>query len=240
MLYLLYGADEKKAREKLSALISHLRIKKPDAEYVRITEEEYALPMVLECVLRQGLFEKKSIILLDRILQKRESREEIIEHLQEVADSDNVVIFFESVLDKKIVERMKQHGGKVQEFEDTSTSPRAKIPFNIFSIADAFGTKDTKRTWSLYVEALHKRVTSDEILAILNWQVKSMLIASMASNVEKSGLSPFVYKKSKAYAQKYGEEALKSMSRELLVMYHDMRRGTIDLETVLELRLLNL
>lgn len=239
MLYLLYGSDEKKAREKLSVLVSHLRTKKPDADYVRITEEEYTLPMVLEYSTRQGLFEKKCIIVLDRILQNKETSREIMDHLEKITFSENIFIFFEESLDKKILERIKSCGGKVQEFENTRATRTAPPPL-VFSIADAFGKRDKKQAWALYREALHKGVSPEEIHGTLTWQTKSMLLSIDARTAEKAGLSPFVYRKSKMYAEKYGKEKLKEMSREFLVVYHDMRRGLVDMETVLELQILNI
>jgi DNA polymerase III delta subunit len=142
-------------------------------------------------------------------------------------------------LDKKILERIAAHGGKVQEFEkavDTNVMPS----FTVFSIADAFGKRDKKQTWALYREALHKGISPEEIHSILMWQIKSMLLSINVKTAEKAGLSPFVYKKSKVYAEKYGKEKLKEVSRDFLISYHNMRRGLVDMETALELQILNI
>ncbi len=238
MMYLLYGSDEKASREKLGTLIGSLREKRPDAEYLRITEEEYTLSSVLEYTMRQGLFEKKSIVLLDRILQNKEARESITHSLQEIAHSENVFIFFEGTLDLKTVADMKKFAVKVQEFG--KTLGRTYAPQSIFSLADAFGRKDKKTTWVLYTQAIAHGVAAEEIHAVLLWQIKSMILASVSTGAESAGLSPFVFTKSKAYARKYERKDLRELFRRFLIVYHDARRGLADVETMLELEILRL
>lgn len=238
MIYVLYGDDEKAAREKSGSLIGSLREKRPDAEYLRITEEEYTLPAILEYSMRQGLFEKKSIILLDHILQNKEAGESVTPYLQEVADSENIFIFLEGILDAKTVVRMKKFAVKVQEFE--KKTGRSTTQPTIFSLADAFGRKDKKMAWILYTQAIARGVAAEEIHAILLWQIKSMILASESIGAKDTGLSPFVFTKSKAYARKYEKKDLEEVSRRFLVAYHDARRGLADIETMLELEILRL
>lgn len=237
-MYVLYGSDEKSAREKLSTLTEGLRAKRPDAEYLRITEEEYTLPAMLEYCTRQGLFEKKSIVLLDCILQNKEAGESVMGHLKEIADSENIFIFLERVLDTKTILHMKKFAVKVQEFERAIV--RGPTQPTIFSIADAFGRKDKRLAWVLYTQAIDKGVSAEEIYGIMLWQVKSMILASESKGAESAGLKPYVFNKSKTYAQKHGKRALQGMSRRLLIAYHDAHRGLVDMETMLELEILSL
>ncbi len=235
MLYVLYGTNEKAAREKAAELVGHLRAKKPDAEYVRITEDEYSLRGVLEYASQQGLFERKGIILLDHILEDIEKSEELINQLPILSASPNVFIFLEGELDKKMSESLKKSAGKVQEFS-LKPAPK-KIKFNVFSISDAFGKRDLKLAWMLYIQAKQKEIAVEEIHGALMWQVKSMLLASEYTSATQAGLSPFVFTKSKQYSKKYNKKELADISRELIAIYHEgHRKGTMD--TLLELQLL--
>ena len=223
MMYVLYGADEKAAREKLSILIKHLREKRPDAEYVRMTEEEYALATVLEYGLRQGLFERKSIVLLDHLLQKKETGEGILQNLENIASSENVFILLEGDLDTKTADRMKKYAVKVQEFEKNPVRGEI-VPFNIFSVSNAFSKRDKKAAWTLYMQALHKGIAAEAIQATVLSQMKSILVAS--GGRLKIG--------------KYTKKDLEDICRRLLMNYHDSRRGLVDIETMLELEILAL
>ena len=222
-MYVLHGADEKAAREKLSILIQHLCEKRPDAEYVRVTEEEYALSTVLEYALRQGLFERKSIVLLDHLLQNKEIDEGILQNLENIAKSENVFIFLEGDLDTKTVDRMKKYAVKLQEFEKNPVRGEI-VPFNIFSISDAFSKRDKKAAWTRYRQALDKGIAAEAIHATVLWQMKNILVAS--GGRVKTG--------------KYTKKELEDICRSLLMNYHDSRRGLVDIETVLELEILAL
>ena len=73
MIYLLYGDDTRGARAKLKALIETLRTKKPDATFVRVSEESFREDRLEEYIGAQGLFESRLIIVFDCVLSNKDA-----------------------------------------------------------------------------------------------------------------------------------------------------------------------
>jgi len=106
--------------------------------------------------------------------------------------------------------------------------------FNIFDLADAFGNRDRKRFWVLYQKAKIRNITDEEIHGIVNWQLKSMIIAKKSMNAEKANLKPFVYNKSLRFSKNFEQGDLRKLSAKLVSMYHNARRGLVDFDVEME------
>lgn len=87
--------------------------------------------------------------------------------------------------------------------------------FNIFALADAFGSRDKKRAWVLYQQALLAGVPAERIFFTLVWKVRSMLL--LKKNFERELLS-----------------------ERLVIGYHQARRGEGEIETLVEKTILSL
>ncbi len=86
-------------------------------------------------------------------------------------------------------------------------------------------------------KSLNAGVVAEEILNILIWQTKNLLFVSRGDDMKSTGLSPFVYNKSKTYARNYKTEELENISREFVTMFHESHLG-LELEPNLEKYLL--
>src|SRR3989344_461017 len=71
MIYLLYGTDTLKSREKSRALLNNIFAKKPNASYIRIDKENFDESEVEELIGGQGLFENKYIIVFDGLFSDK-------------------------------------------------------------------------------------------------------------------------------------------------------------------------
>jgi DNA polymerase III delta subunit len=232
MLYLIHGKDIRKARKKVSQLVDQLLSKKPDASLQRISDENFDESYIDSYIGGQGLFESKQIIILDNLLGDPEITSAILPRLGDFKSSHNIFIFLEGTLLKSTLTRFEKHAEKIQHFD--VPEERVKKRFDIFSLTDALGRRESKKLWVLYTTSKMRNISDEEIHGILFWQVKSMLLASGARDARDADLKPFVFAKAKSFAKNYTGEELKSLSSSLVSIYHDARRGKHELGSAME------
>lgn len=232
MFYLLYGTDTEKARVKAQELVAILQKKKPDAELFKLDIDSGNGFRFEEFLNSQGLFERKFIVFGSRVFENKEVKEVLIGKIAEVAASENVFIFLEGKVEKATLGILTKVAEKVQLFEKPGL--KKGEPFNMFALADAFGGRDRKGLWVLYQKALREDASGEELIGILFWQIKSMLVAREANNAEEAGLSPFVFQKSKRYNRNFKDGEVEGFAALILGLYHEAHRGEVDMETGLE------
>ena len=79
-----------------------------------------------------------------------------------------------------------------------------------------------------------RNVSDEEMHGILFWGTKNMLLCKKAKSVTETGLSSFVYRKTKSYSNNYSEDELTNISNKLVKMYHFARRGQTPLNIAFE------
>ena len=75
MFYFFYGTDKDKARAKMNAVLSGAQKKRPDAEVFRVDAEKFTEGDLDGFLGGMGLFEKKYIVVLENIFEKKEIAE---------------------------------------------------------------------------------------------------------------------------------------------------------------------
>ena len=168
------------------------------------------------------------------MFENSEAKDTVQDSLKDIAASDNVFVMLEGELDKKTLTKLEKHAYKVQEFTSRLNLDGKKEVFNNFALTDALGKRDKKNLWVLYQKALMNGSVPEELHGILFWQVKSMLLAVGSKSAEEAGLKPFVYNKAKGFARNYTHDELITLSRDLVTLYHDARRGIGDFGVRLE------
>ncbi|PCI29011.1 hypothetical protein COB55_02985 [Candidatus Wolfebacteria bacterium] len=231
MLYFIHGTDVEKTRAKAHGIIDVLKKKKPDALFFRIDEGEMDEGTINDLIGGQGLFEKKYIVFLNTVCENAETKEILLKKLKEIQGSDNVFILLEGKLDAKTKSKIEKVAEKVQTY-DADKKPIEK--FNIFSLTDALGKRNRRELWVLYHKARLRGSAPEEIHGILFWQIKTMLLAAQSANANEAGLKPFVYGKATGFLSYYSLDELKKLSQDLVVLYHNARRGIGMLDTSLE------
>jgi len=239
MIYVLYGTDTAKSRNKLSKLISTLLSKKPDAMLVRANSEDFKESFLEEHVQSQGLFEQKSIVVLDTIFENKVYKDIVLKKLKELQASNNVFVLLEVKLDAKSIEKLTKYSAKVQECSLPKTKEK-KFDFNIFELSDALGARNRKKLWVIYQEGKMHNISDEEMHGILFWGTKNMLLCKKAKSATEAGLSSFVYRKAKSQSKNYSENELANISRALVQMYHHARRGQVSLTIAFERFILGL
>jgi len=245
MIYLLYGENEDKAREKAHKLLNSLLSKKPDANLFQIDSDNFDEASFEEYVKGQSLFEKRYIVYCNKISENSEALSFIKERIKDIAASDNIFIFIEGKPKIELVSLFKKHSEKIQEFPAQGGPASGWKDRNnhhlLFAIGDALGAKDGRRAWLSLQRALISGFRPEEIHPILFWQVKNMILVKemlarggSAMGGKKLGLKPFPFKKAVSFAKNYTEEELRKLSGSLVKIYHDSRFGVSELDIALE------
>ncbi|MBU1557727.1 hypothetical protein KKC45_02090 [Patescibacteria group bacterium] len=244
MLYLLHGTDFKKSREKLHSMMDSLLKKKPDASFFKLDMSNFSESQLDEFISSQGLFEQKYIVQMDGLLENIKTRDFVIDKITEISESDNIFVLIEENITKPILKKVEKVAQKVQEFNQKEVGGRkfgvvggSELDlgeFNIFDLADAFGRRDKKDLWVLYQKAKKRNIPDEEIHGIINWQLRSILIAKKSKDVKESGLKTFVYNKSLRFSKGFKGDELEKLSSKLISIYHDARRGLIEFDIEME------
>ena len=236
MLYLVYGDDSDKARDKYSSLVNSLREKKPDASFFEVDSENFDEAKFEELIGGATLFANKFMVGCKRLYVNDKSREYISERVELIAESQNVFIFLEGELENDDLALLTEHADKALEFEITKKEGKKDFAFNVFSLTDALGRRDRRGLWLLATEAMVSGFPAEEIFWKFVWQVKNMLLVQKSKGLgaKELNLNPFVYTKTSSFLKNYTEQGIADMSLGLLVMYHEARRGTTDFDVALE------
>ena len=249
MIYFYYGNDRVKAREKAHEVWEVMKKKRPGAEFFRVTSETWDQAVFEGYCSGMGLFEKKFIVFADNLFDKPEAKDFVLSSLQNIAQSENGFVFLEAKLDAPTVKKVEKCATKIEKFEQKDKGRKFSVDgggslslgdFNIFSLGDAFGQRNKKILWTLFQNALDRGISSEEINGILFWQTKSIILAKKGTSPAETGLAPFVFSKSKRYAENFTQEELNKFSRNFISVYHDAHRGVRDFETALEMLILGI
>lgn len=240
MMYLLYGDNTDLARSKLRGIIDSQTKKTPDAVHFRLTTENFSEEKLEELLGSGGLFQNAYIVVLDNLFQDEKAADAILVKLSEIEESQNIFIVLETNLTKAILTKLEKKSAKTQTFALSTKLEKKKPEFSVFTLSDALGARDKKKLWTLFIGAKQAGVSSEEIHPILLWQIKAMLGAVGGSSALEAGLNPFVYTKAKSFSKNFRKDELGTLSRSLIDMYHEVRRGLIDFDIALERWILSL
>lgn len=247
MLYLYHGTDTQTSANKARALVKSLRAKHEGAAFAEMDSDHWSISAIQENAGGQGLFYSKHIIFLDRVTDNVEAKDQIGDMTSVMKESSNIFIVLEGKLNADLKKSLEKYAEKVV-VSDVKEKVGGKFvgkgggkeEFNIFALGDALGNRDSFKAWSIYRQAIDAGLELESIIGTLFWQVKSIVVANETTSASASGLSPFVYSKSKKYAGNYSKDELKSLAKSLVTIYHDGHRGLIDMELGVERLLLNL
>lgn len=146
-------------------------------------------------------------------------------------------------MDQEIKKLVNFKAGKMIDEQDVVLLVRPKIESDIFKTIDAIADKRK----GLALNLLHKHLAVDNaplyLLAMINYQFRNLLVVKdlMEKNnpfqvaAAKSGLNPFVARKSWYLAQKFTFPELKKIYRKIFQIDLDIKTGRADAATALDL-----
>lgn len=230
MLYFLYG-DKIKTRKNLNKHLDSLVSKKPDAEVFRINKDNFSKGLVSELLSSQGLFSKKYIVVLDTLFEKTEIFDELKDFFDDFKKTEHIFLCIENKLPIKNFDFIKKYSEKVWEFEEKEEDKKV---FNVFGLANYLGNKDKKNLWINYLKALNFGISGEEIVGVLFWQMKNIVIVKKTKSIGESKLSPFVYKNATAFSKKWEEKEILDFCKGLVSVNQKVRDGNGEVEILLE------
>lgn len=238
MLYLIYGTEKEKARDKAHELLETLQKKRPDATVFKMDADNFDAPRFDELIYGQGLFAEKFIVFLNGISENKEAKEILMEKIEAMSEATNAFVLLEGSLDEKSLKALEKSATKVIA-RGTEKSGR-RMEFNIFALGDALGKRDKRELWVLYQKARRAEIEPEEIHGILLWQLRSIAASLDAKSPKEAGLSPFVFQKSARFAKQFPVVDIQKTSEKLMSIYHDSHRGIHDFDIALERFILSL
>ena len=198
-------------------ILAGAKKKRKEAEVFKIDAENFSVAELEEKIKGQGLFEKKFIVVLDKVFENKLAMDEILARLKEMKETENLFLILEQKINKPELTKFEKYTEKIYKFE---AEVSAKKEFNDFALANALGNRDRKNLWLLYRQMIEREVVLEAISGMIFWKVKDMFLKKNFS--------------------KFSESELKKLSSKLVEIYHDSHRGLCDFENAMEQFILNI
>jgi len=146
---------------------------------------------------------------------------------------------------KKLVNYRKK--GRIGK-KDIELLVRPKIEIDIFKTIDSIAQKDKKQALKLLNKHLEKGDSPLYLLSMINFQFRNLLIIkeliesrkTYSTILRKSGLHPFVAKKTYFQSQKFNFEELKKIYQKIFQVDLDIKTGKIKPELALEMLIIQI
>ncbi len=188
MLYLFSGDDTK---NKLLSYEKFVKSVPKTHELLFINRNDFNATQIESFYSGASLFSSVSTLVFKNVLEYEEIREFILEKLKKMAESPNSFVFLESKLLKPILDAFKKAGATTYIFE---LPKEKKEKFDNFLVANAFEKKDKLNMWIYFRQAVDLGVVMEELIGVLSWKVKDMLLKKNFSKLTQLELEHFITK----------------------------------------------
>jgi len=146
-------------------------------------------------------------------------------------------------MNNEIKKLVSYKNGATVKKEDIKLLTRSKVEADIFKTIDAISRKNKKQALNLLHKHLEKGDSPLYLLSMINFQFRNLLIVKdfiekyRPYNVilKKSGLHPFVVKKSYSLSQKFSIGELKKIYRRIFQVDLDIKTGQMEPKMALDL-----
>lgn len=208
MIYLFCGDDTK---NKHSSYEKFIKSMPAGTETFFIGKNDFD-PMETESLYSgSGLFFKKCVVIFTNIFEREETLDFILDKLNLISQSENDFVFLEGKLNKPILDAFKKARAEINVFE---LPKERKEKFDSFLLANAFGQKDKLNLWVYFRQAIDNGVAMEELIGILFWKAKDMMLKKDFS--------------------KFSELELKNFAGKLSYLLPEARKNGLDAETTFE------
>ncbi|MFA6585948.1 MAG: hypothetical protein WCS86_02180 [Candidatus Paceibacterota bacterium] len=208
MIYLFCGED---AKNKHIAYEKFLKSVFSDVEVFFIGKNDFDKVQVESLYSGSGLFFEKCVVVFTNIFEKEETLDFILEKLDLMNQSPNIFIFLEGKLNKPILDEFKKARAEINVFE---LPKEKKEKYDNFLLASAFGQRDKLHLWIYYRQAMDVGVGMEELVGVLFWKAKDMLL--------------------KKDFKKFSEIELQNFAGKISYLLPEARKNGLDAETVFE------
>ena len=170
MIYLFGGDDIK---NKLISYEKFIKSISKDTEVFYINRNNFNRDQIESLYSGAGLFFTKCIVVFSNIFEYEETRDFTLDKLDLMGQSESTFVFLESKLNKPILEVFKKSRAELNIFE---LPKEKKERFDNFLVANAFSQKDKLNMWIYFRQAIDKGVVMEELIGVLFWKIKDMMI----------------------------------------------------------------
>src|SRR3989338_9520039 len=182
MMYLFTGEDTKGKRQSYEKFIKSMPA---GTETFFISRNDFDQAQIESFYSGAGLFFTQCAVIFDGILDREEIRDFILEKLELLGESENSFIFLEGKLNKPILDAFRKVQAEINVFE----LPKAKKEkFDNFLVANAFEKKDKLNMWIYFHQAISKGVGMEELIGVLFWKMKDMILKRNFSKFSEAEL----------------------------------------------------
>ncbi len=117
MLYLLYGKDSFRSRQKLNELLDFFRSKKENSGVFRVSGENFNIEEFDGFLKSKSLFGEKNVVVCASLLENKTALNFILKNLNRCADSDSIFLFLEKEIGDELLCPFKENSEKIQKFD---------------------------------------------------------------------------------------------------------------------------
>jgi hypothetical protein len=188
MIYLFTGDDSKR---KNTVYEKFLKSIPKNIEVLQIGKNDFNETLFESLYSGAGLFFNKSIVVLRDVLENENTREFILKKIKLLSESVNDFAFLEGKLNKPMLNLFNKSKAEIYEFV---LAKEKKEKFNNFLLANALGNREKLNLWIYFRMAIDKGVGMEELIGVLFWKAKDMLLKSNFSKFRESELRAFAGK----------------------------------------------
>lgn len=241
MIYLLYGKDDFRAKQKLRELTQALLAKKGEQgrfSFFEIDEDSFNKDELKQLINSHHLFGEKNLVALKNVLQNKEAKDFCAKNISAIASSENIFLFLEKDIEENIFEHFKTHSAKILEFKKQE-KPEQKNT-DIFKFTDALAQKNKRVAWLWLQTLLARGESEEEIFWKIFWQLKNIAATKPHQDKTPEALAkilkihPFVAKKNLAATRVFGEKEISQLTQNLIEIYRENRFNKIELSLGIE------
>lgn len=170
MIYLFSGDDTKNKNLAYEKFIKSIPA---STERFFVSRNEFNPTQLESLYFGSSLFSVLSATAFHNIFEYEETRDFVLEKLSLMGESANSFVFLEGKLNKPILDAFKKSKGEINIFE---LPKEKKEKFDNFLVANAFGQRDKLNLWIYFRQAVDKGVVMEELIGVLFWKIKDMII----------------------------------------------------------------
>ena len=205
MIIFLYGTDVQKIQLKTNAILDSLRKKKPNASFVRIDDEQ-AVESIDATLSGSGLFESNYIVLMRNVTRDKDVWKEVSKKIKALQQSSHAYIWIEESEENASIKKIKEAAEKSEE-HILKIAKDEQV--QVFVFLDLFFARNAKDSWVWYQN--NKDVDLSQILNLIMWQIKSVVVADNSRDAAQAKLKPFVFSKAKKIASLWSSDELSQL-----------------------------
>ena len=213
MLYLFSGDDVNSKIISYEKFIKSLPAQAgiPSSEVFFINRNDFDPVQIESFCSGASLFSALCAVVFRDIFEHEETRNFVLNKLDLMGESSNSFVFVEGKLNKPILDAFKKAKAELNIFE---LSKEKKEKYDNFLVANAFANKDKLNTWIYFRQAMDVGVSMEEIIGVLFWKIKDMLL--------------------KKNFGKFSEEQLKTFISKISYLLPEARKAGLDAESAFE------